>query len=325
MSVTTIKAEKVVATALDVLTREVLLPATVWRDAAGDFAGAKNDTISIRLPSYTSSRKNTLRSGGTRTRDALVERKVDVSLDTRLYKDVEITDEELTLDIVNFSTQVMSPCLRSLVRGLEDEVADLMSGASFQTEIEFDVTDPIAGLRAARKALNNANVPQGDRFVAVGSDVEEMILNATVVQDTTARLGDASAFRDALLGRLAGFDNIFVSNALAPDEAYAYHRTAFVLSQRAPVVPSGAPWGASQAEGGFAMRAVQVLDPADIVNILATETWCGTNIVTDHGSFNALGKFVPSEDPGDPQTIVGHDAVESARFVRAVKLTIPGS
>lgn len=324
MSVSTIKAEKVVETALALLERESVLAATVWRDAAGDFAGAKNDTISIRLPAYTSSRKNTLRAGSSRTRDSLVERKVDVTLASRLYKDVEVTDENFTLDLVNFTSQVMAPCLRSIVRGYEDEVADLFEGATYQVEIELDADDPLAGLRAARKALNNASVPQSQRYLAVGSDVEELILNATVVQENIARTGDASALRDASMGRLAGFMP-FVSNALAPDEAYAYHQTAFVLSSRAPLVPAGAPWGATLSEGGFAIRAVQVLDPTEIINILATEAWVGTNIVEDHGSIDANGKFVPSADPDNPVTPAGHDAVQSDRFVRAVKLTIPAS
>jgi hypothetical protein len=324
MTVTTIKAEKVVSTALALLDREVVLPGTVWRDAAGDFRGAKDDTISIRLPSYTSARKNTLRAGSARTRDALVERKVDVTLTSRLYKDIEVTDENFTLDILDFTAQVMAPCLRSIVRGYEDEVADLMEGATYQVEIELNEADPLNGLRSARKALNNASVPQSDRFLAFGSDVEEAVLNAQTFQENVARTGDATALRDAAMGRIAGFTP-FVSNALEPDEAYAYHRTAYVLNTRAPMVPAGAPWGATLSEGGFAIRAVQVLDPTDIVNILATEAWVGSNVVTDHGSIDAKGKFVPSADPENPVTPAGHDAVQSARFVRAVKLALPAS
>jgi len=318
MPIETVKAEKVVDTALALLERESVLAATVWRDAGGDFAGAKGDTISIRLPSYTTARKNTLRAGSSRTRDSLVERKVDVTLDSRLYKDVTVTDEELTLDLVDFTRQVLAPCLRSIVRGYEDELADLMAGATYEVEHEIDPDSPLAALRAARKSLNLAQVPQADRFLAVGADVEEAILNATTVQSDIARTGDASALRDAAMGRLAGFTP-FVSMAIAPDAAYAYHRSAFVLSSRAPAVPAGAPWGATQSAGGFAIRAVQVLDPTEIVNVLATEAWVGTNTVEDHGSISAGGVFVPSEDPGNPK--VG----EADRLVRAVKLSLPGS
>jgi hypothetical protein len=324
MAVKPIKAEVVVETALALLEREVLLPNTMWKDAAGDFRGKKNDTITIRLPAYTSSRKNALRSGGVRTRDSLSERSVDVTLTSRLYKDVEITDEEFTLDILDFTKQVMSPILRSIVRGYEDECADLMSGASYDNIVTIDTSNPLASFRRARKHLNNASVPMSDRYLAVGSDVEEYVLNAQTFQEQAAQLGDPSAMRDAAMGRVAGFQP-FVSNALEPDEAFAYHRTAYVLNTRAPMVPSGAPWGQTMSAGGFAIRAVQIMDPTDIVNVLATEAWVGTNTVTDFGSIDDKGKFVPGEDPENPATIAGHDAIESDRFVRAVKLSVTGS
>jgi len=313
MPVSTIKAEKVVETALALLEREVILPMLVWRDAVGDFRGSKNDTISIRLPSYTSARKNALRSGDVRVRDSLAERKVDVTLDTRLYKDIEVTDENFTLDILDFTKQVMSPCLRSIVRGYEDEVGELMSGATYATELVLDEANPYKTFVAARKALNNASVPQANRALVVGSDIEEFVLNATTWVANLAASGDPSALRDAETGRIAGF-KVVVSNAIAPDEAYAFHQTAYALSTRAPMVPAGAPWGATLSEGGFAIRAVQVLDPTDIVNILATEAWVGTNVVTDFGSFDVKGKFVPGNDPANPSSD------DDDLFVRAVKI-----
>lgn len=313
MSVTTIKAEKVVETALALLEREVILPNLVWRDAVGDFAGAKNDTISIRLPSYTKARKNALRSGDARTRDTLEERKVDVSLTSRLYKDVEITDENLSLDIVDFTKQVMSPCLRSIVRGYEDEVATLMEDATYEVTLELDETDPYKTFVSARKALNKAQVPQSGRVLVVGADVEEFVLLATTWVANLAASGDPSALRDAKTGRIAGFD-VVVSNSIDPTTAYAFHKTAYALSSRAPKVPAGAPWGATMSEGGFALRAVQVLDPTDIVNILATEAWVGTNVVKDHGTIDGTtGMFEPSEDPDIED---GTDLI----FVRAVKI-----
>src|SRR4051812_5678226 len=105
MTIKTVKATAVVATSLALLGREVVLPATIWRPfGLADFRGKFGDALSIRLPAYTRARTNQLRSGDTRTRDSLAERKVDVSLNTRIYKDIEITDEEFTLDIIDFTT-----------------------------------------------------------------------------------------------------------------------------------------------------------------------------------------------------------------------------
>jgi hypothetical protein len=68
------------------------------------------------------------------------------------------------------------------------------------------------------------------------------------------------------------------------------------MSNRAPVVPAGAPFGATQSYQGMALRIVRVLDPATITDVLATDTWCGVNVVTDEGGFDSNGLWVPSQD-----------------------------
>src|SRR5690606_30608176 len=132
-----IKAEKVLFAGLGALEREVVLPSLIQRNAFGDFKGAKNDTIIITIPAYTSARQRVLRSGSTRSRDNLNEGQVSVTLDTNLYKDVLITDEELTLDIRDFGEQVMQPITNAMVRGYEDEVGELMEDASYEHSVTW--------------------------------------------------------------------------------------------------------------------------------------------------------------------------------------------
>lgn len=312
MAITVLKPERIVSAGLGLLVREMTLPALVWRDAAGDFAGAKNDTISIRLPAYATARTRVLRSGTTRTRDSLEERKVDVTLDTDVYKDLRITDEELSLDISTFGEQVLNPVISAIAMKVEDLLAAEISGATYQTTLEFDQTDPFATFVAARKALNNARVPMSARSLVVGSNIEATtILSDRFSRQDTIGAPASTAIAEAKLGRIAGFD-VYTSPAIDPDEAYAFHKTAYVMSERAPQVPAGAPYGASASYQGLAMRVVRVLDPDTIEDILATDAWVGTNVVTDTGSVDANGVFTPAEDP--------NASGESALFVRAVKV-----
>lgn len=308
-----IKAEKVVRTALGILEREVLLPSLVWRDAGGDFRGAKGDAITVRLPAYAVANRRALRSGTTRTKSALHERKVVLTLDEDIYMDVPITDEQLTLDIEDFGTQVLNPVLGGVARGLEDVLVETMTGATYETEIEIDLADLKGTVAAARKALNDAEVPAGDRTLLVGSAVEaELIQLDNFVKANES--GSTSTLRDATIGRFYGF-TVVSSNRIAPDEAYAFHKTAYVLSQRAPIVPAGAPWGATQSFNGMAIRTVRVFDPDEVEDRFVTDAWVGANIVKDAGEFDANGKFIPSEEPAAD----GSDEL----FVRAVKLVAP--
>jgi len=321
-----IKAERVVSTALGLLLRELVLPRLVWRDAAGDFAGAKGDTISIRLPAYAPARKRALRSGAARTKDSLHERKVDVTLATDIYKDVPIKDEELTLDIADFGGQVLNPVLVGIAMQLEQEVADLIRTATYQNVVNYTgATDDVYKVAvSARKLLNNNHVPFAGRVLLVGSDVESDFLNNDKFNraDTS---GSDQTLREATIGRVAGFD-VVTSSAVPAAEAYAFHRTAYVMSSRAPIVPAGAPWGATQSYQGFAVRTVRVFDPDAVEDRFVADAWVGTNVVRDTGHYDADpaagGKFVPVTDPDNPITGQANAwANDTARLVRAVKLT----
>lgn len=327
-----IKATKVANTALGLLLRELTLPQLVWRDAGGDFRGAKGDTISLRLPAYAPARTRGLRSGAVRTKDTLHERKVDVTLDTDVYKDVGISDEELTLDIANFGSQVLNPVMVGIVLQLEQELVDTIAGAAYQNEIEFDPEkdDPYSKVAVgARQYLNNARVPSMGRALAVGSELEAAFLNSDkfVRADQS---GTTDTLREAKIGRVAGFD-VYTIPGIAPDKGYAFHKTAYVLSSHAPVVPEGAPWGASQSFQGFAIRTVRVFDPNEVEDRFVADSWIGSNVVTDEGHYDgdpdAGGRFLPVEDPANPAEDESEGGVEpwtadEARLVRAVEITV---
>lgn len=296
MAITVLKPNVITAAGLGILVRELTLPRLVWQNPVGSFAGALNDTISIRVPAYATARTRALRSAAARTRDNLTERKIDVSLDTDVYKDIRITDEELTLDITDFGAQVLNPVMASIARKMEDTIADEIANAAYALTIPYTYAtgDPFVDIAvAARRKLNDAQVPMAGRVLLVGSGVEAELLSSDKLVKVNES-GSDSALRDAQVGRIAGFE-VVTSPAIDPNTAYAFHRSAFVMSTAAPVVPNGAPFGVSDSFGGFAMRVVRVLDSATIEDILAVDSWVGTSVVTDEGFIDASGRFEPSE------------------------------
>jgi hypothetical protein len=323
MAVTPIKAERVVRTALGLLERETPLPSLIWQNAGGDFRGAKGDAITIRLPAYVKSKSRTIRpSTGSRTPSNLVERTVIVTLDKDLYNKVPITDPELTLDIDNFNEQITIPVMNGMGRGIEDEIIAEIAAAPYHANNQFDVTVDANGIPdpgdmyrvaiRARQSLNNARVPNGDRAIICGSAVESAFLNDEQFIRAD-RSGSTQTFREGEIGRVGGF-SVFSIPGLNPNKAYAFHRTAFVLSSRAPLVPKGAPWGASMSWNGFAVRVIQAMDNDTLVDNFHSDVYVGTNYVADYGAFDGNGKFEPSEEPD-----LDHD---TPLFVRAVEITL---
>lgn len=287
MANTFIKPTVIVRTALGLLEREIVIPGLVWTDGLGDFAGSFNDTISLRVPGRLTARRRNLRgaenvaapTGRQIISDSLTETKVDVTLDQDSYSSVKITDEELTLDIADFGAQVLAPQVRAVAEDLEAGIVSEMQAADYETEINLDVSNPYNGIVDARKALNDANVPLAGRRLVVGSAVEAAILKSEAFRRVD-QSGSDNALREAMIGKIAGFD-VYTSNALAEDEAYAFHMTAFILAMRAPMIPDGATFGKSESYQGLAMRWLRDYDYANVQDRSLVDTFFGTAVVED--------------------------------------------
>ena len=291
-------ATRIVSAALGLLTRESALPQTIWRDPVGDFVGALNDTISVRLPAYAPARTRVLRSGTTRTKDNLNERKVDLTLDTDIYKDVGITDEQFSLDITDFGLQVLNPIALGIVQEITGQLAAKMSAATYAKSIAYSYATPSTAwpdiILAAREYLNKAHVPPGDRYIAVGASIETELLSTDLFVKANESGDGGTALSDATIGRKGGF-TIVTAPELSPNEAYAYHKTAFAMSNRAPKAPVG-QYGEMLSRGGFAMRMVRGFDLDTVEHRTIFDSWLGVTAVTDEGYFDANGVWVPSED-----------------------------
>lgn len=301
MANTYLKANRIAAAALGVLEREIVLPQLVWRDPVGPISGVAGDTVTIRVPARGVARSRPLRGArptasegeGIIQLDELTETSVDVVLDEDIYHAMAITDEELTLDITDFGQQILLPQVRAVAEGLENKLANTMVNASYANTVTIprakladgttDSTqdwDTYRGMVEARRLLNVANVPQNDRLVVVGSDMEAAFLNDPHLNRYN-QSGSASALRDATIGSIAGFGTIVVSNALPPGFGVAYHRSAFVMSMQAPVAPRGASFGATQGMAGLNMRWLMDYDLRNLQDRSVLDCYAGTGVIAD--------------------------------------------
>jgi hypothetical protein len=263
---TFIKATQVVEMARLLLQREIVLPRLVWSDfSKQSFQYAANDTVSMVVPAVFDARTRVMRSTTALTADDLTETKVDVTLDTHVYKLLNITDEQLTLDIRDFGTQVLQPQMRAVAEGLEDVIATELAAATPAATVAFadGVDDPWSVVLAARKELNDLNVPKANRVLVVGSAVEVALLSDdrwSKTQNSGVLAEDA--LTEALLPRAAGF-TIVGSNALGENEAYAFHQTAIAFGAFAPAIPAGAADGAQTSSEGLGMRYLRDYNPTN--------------------------------------------------------------
>lgn len=277
-----LKPEVIAAAALGILRREIVLPATVWRMGQSDFRGAKNDTITLRVPAIRTAKTRALRASSALVAEDLTEVGVDVTLDTHVYDLANITDAQLTLDIKDFGVQVLQPQIRGVVEEIEDTVVAALAGAtvgSGQDRVVADTADPYDTFIDCGKVLNTRNVPRAGRFAVLGANVEAWALKSDKFSKVNES-GTDSALRDAILTRGAGF-TILGSNAIDPDEAYFYHSTAVALGIVAPVVPAGATFGQGVSDNGLAMRWLRDYDPTYAQDRSLVDAFVGASSVED--------------------------------------------
>ncbi|HVM07202.1 MAG TPA: P22 phage major capsid protein family protein [Acidimicrobiales bacterium] len=296
----TLKAERIVEAAVLLLQREIVLPRLVWRQADADFVGAKDDTITLRVPAVLDARTRTMRSDDALVADEFAETAVPVKLDTHVYSLLKVRDEELTLDIRDFARQVLAPQIRAVAEGMEDAVASALASATAEADPVTFVEgsdEPFDVLVDARRALNLLNVPMEGRVLLVGANVEAAILKSDHF-NRVDQAGTDSALREATLARAAGF-TIVTSNAIDPDAAWAFHRTAIAMGIVAPALPDGAPSKARVALEGLAMRYLRDYAPENStgpVDRTLVDSFVGAASVEDGDSGSETNKRIVEID-----------------------------
>lgn len=276
-------AKGISSVAIELLVRRLALPRTVTLVPGEEFSGSNGDTLTLRVPQPQASRTQASR-GAALTADDITEVGVDVAM-SHLYHLKNLSDQELEFDVKDFARQITLPQVEAIALGVEDLLVTEINGITADTTTKFALTateaNTIATVLAMRKALSTNSVPPEGRFLAVSNDIAVRLL--TVSQFVKANeSGSADALRNAVIGRIYGFDVVEV-NGLTAGTAVAYHRSAFGLAVRAPARPRGASESASASAQGISMRQVFQYDPNTAQDQSLVSTFAGAKKVTESG------------------------------------------
>lgn len=303
---TKIKPEKLAATAAELMERELVVPKLFARKGIEEFKGAKDDTINVRVPGILPARDYEWRNNRAQPLlfDEYRERKLAVRFGGNAYSATMLTDEQREMDFMGWTQDILPAQSRAVARKLEYGAIKALKDGKYSVTIGANgkAANPagnvLAAILEARHALNRMGASKVKRTLLVGSDWDTILqgdgaLLASNVGNTIAE----SAFADALLGKIKGFD-IVVSEDIAPDEAYALTGDSFVFLNAAPGVPESAVAGASTlSQDGIAMRWLRDYDPSYQVERSTVNTWYGYQQVLDPVIYvNDDGQEVVSDD-----------------------------
>ncbi|WP_395105313.1 P22 phage major capsid protein family protein [Actinomadura sp. SCN-SB] len=262
--------------AIPLLHRSVVLPRTVERVAGTEFGGSSGDTITVRVRANRTANVQST-PGATITLDTIGETGVPLVVN-HIYSAATLTDEDLALNLEDFGAQVLQPAVQAVARKSEQYIADAINALVADATVPATPTadDYAAAIKDAGQALDEVDVEAGNRWCAVSPAAARALLDYPAIEDASA-LGTPSAIQDATIGRYAGF-NLVKSNTLTAGSLCAYHRSAFVMGNRAPVQVASVD-SAISTQDGFTLRVVRDFDASKLAEICAVSTFAGAALV----------------------------------------------
>ena len=228
--------------------KDLGIAALIHRDLEADFTAGKGNVVKVRVPGAVAAQTRSIFDTSTPlVSDEIAEQSINVTLTDHAYSNVVLSEGDLDLSIENFSAQVLAPQVAAVVKYVERAVATAMKATPETLASTLAAATPAKTFTAIRAALRSNGVSvDAPLYAAVGTDVYGALLDGPI--------GTFDAD-----GKVRGF-TVVESTRLAPDEILGFVSEAFALVVRAPAVPSGAPYGASVNENGFALRHIRSYD-----------------------------------------------------------------
>ena len=207
MKNTFLTPEVVANEALMCLQSNLVMADLVHRDYADEFV-AVGDTISIRKPAKFVA-KNFI---GTTEPQDITEGSVAVKLDRFRDVTVAVTSKELSLDIADFSAQVVQPAMQAIAQAIDqDLLAVAVEKASFRKAGTKNATD-LSDIAAMAKQLDIAKAPVQNRSLVLHPE-HKYRYALTENLSNVSYAGDNETLRDALLGKVYTLDTYMDQNA----------------------------------------------------------------------------------------------------------------
>lgn len=206
----TIKTPEIIAReALYVLESTRVFSGIVNTDYSKEFGAARiGEKVNVRIPGTLHGRKFVDQV----TRQNIVEDILSVTLDRIADVSVEVTSKELSLDIVDFSKQVIEPAVRGLNRKIDNDLASFIYSAAGKTiNSTIGTGDGLKPIALVGNYFDNEDAPLENRYLVFSPDHKYRFAQEKNLSNVSYA-GTSDTLRDALLGRLYTIDTLMSNN-----------------------------------------------------------------------------------------------------------------
>lgn len=262
--------------ALMVLRNNAVMANLVHRDYSGEFVAGVGDTISIRKPASFEAKEYT---DSITVQDA-TENSVSVVMDKHLDVSFAVTSKQLSLDIADFSAQLLVPAMQAFQDKIDGYLLALANALTNSVTASGTMQNDIVD---ARKFLTANAAPLTERRFVYGSAAEADLLK-TDLFISAEKVGDeGTALREASLGRKFGLDFYTDQNVdtVSGMSGVVFHKNAFALVTRPLALPQGAAKAAIVDYDGFGLRVVYDYDIDKKTDTISIDMLCGVKTLND--------------------------------------------
>lgn len=266
--------------ALMVLRNNAVFAGLVHRDFSEEFVAKVGDTITVRKPAKFEAKE----FNGTQIeiQDAN-EGSVPVVMDKLLDVSFAVTSREMSLDIADFSAQLLVPAMQAFNDKVDKYLIGLADAISTNAVTMSGANATRADVVATRRFLTKSAAPLTDRHFVYNSDIESDLLNTDLFV-SAEKVGDAgTALREASLGRKFGMDFYVDQNmdSATTAKAVAFHKNAFALVTRMLELPQGAANAAIVNYDNYGLRVVIDYDINKKTDVVSIDMLCGVKTLDE--------------------------------------------
>ncbi len=152
--------------ALMVLESMLTIANLVHRDYSKEFVNV-GDTITVKKPAKFVAKNFT----GTTSSQDITEGSVDVKMDRFRDITVKVTSKEMTLDIKNFSEQVVTPALSAIAQAIDIDLLAVGIEKAAKTAT-VSGTPVLADIAGVGKALDMSKAPKQNRRLILPAEIQ---------------------------------------------------------------------------------------------------------------------------------------------------------
>jgi hypothetical protein len=154
-------------------------------------------------------------NGSTVTIRDIQESSYNIVLEKHFDATIKITSSELTLDLLDFSEQVLAPRMIEMGEKIDSyalgKLLDIPNVAGPSESAPAALPDSIADMALVEKTLNDQKVPMRPRFQIVSTEYKATLLGVDSFVEVD-KSGAEDALREAEIGRIMGFDSFMGQN-----------------------------------------------------------------------------------------------------------------